>query len=237
MLRVYRGLRVLLGLGGLIFLVLFTLSPVAKAEDPLVVGHTDDYPPLNFMRDGKLVGIEVDNAREIGQMLGREVKSVVLPFSELMSALKAGKIDVVMAGVSITPEREREVLFIQPFMEVGQMAIILADKAVNFANPRSVYRAGIRIGVEPNTTGERFVRERVGTAKVQYYDNSEAAFQALRSSSVASWMACPQEEKLVPSQTNAPMAGCSSTIRVVSFTSCCSHASVSIQSRFFTKTL
>jgi len=184
MLRVYRGLRVLLGLGGLIFLVLFTLSPVAKAEDPLVVGHTDDYPPLNFMRDGKLVGIEVDNAREIGQMLGREVKSVVLPFSELMSALKAGKIDVVMAGVSITPEREREVLFIQPFMEVGQMAIILADKAVNFANPRSVYRAGIRIGVEPNTTGERFVRERVGTAKVQYYDNSEAAFQALRTDQV-----------------------------------------------------
>jgi polar amino acid transport system substrate-binding protein len=161
-------------------LALYVLSPVALGEEPLVVAHTGDYPPLNFMRDGKLVGIEVDNAREVGLALGREVKTVVLPFAELIPALNSGKVDVVMAGVSVTPEREGEVLFAEPFMEVGQMGIILADKAVDFANPRAVYREGIRVGVEPGTTGEKFLRERVGTARILHYEDSEAAFQALR---------------------------------------------------------
>lgn len=179
-----RGLYLLAGIAGLVVLLLPGLALAAMGDDPLVVGHTNDYPPLNFMRDGQLVGIEVDNAREIGKVLGREVKTVVLPFAELISALHDGKVDVVMAGVSVTEERQQEVLFTQPFMEVGQMAIILADNAARLANPRAIYAVGIRIGVEPGTTGERFVQDRVGTARVLYYEDSNAAFQALRSNQV-----------------------------------------------------
>jgi polar amino acid transport system substrate-binding protein len=184
MLLTKRSFKLLAGAGTWLVLALCTVSPAALGEGPLVVAHTRDYPPLNFMRDGQLVGIEVDNAREIGKALGREVKTVVLPFAELVPALNSGKVDVVMAGMSVTPEREDDVLFVEPFMEVGQMAIILADKAVKFANPRAVYSAGIRVGVEPNTTGEQFVRERVGTARILHYDNAEAAFQALRNDEI-----------------------------------------------------
>src|SRR5437660_1644830 len=54
---------------------------------------------------------------------------------------------------------------------------------------------------------------------------------------VAAWMAWPHDEKLVPSQTKAPMRGSRSTMRVASATSCISTLSVSIQSRFCTNTL
>ena len=184
MLLVKRGLRLLVRSVGLVLLALPGVVVAAMDDGPLIVGHTNDYPPLNFMRDGQLVGIEVDNAREVGQMLGREVKTVVLPFAELLEALDSGKVDVVMAGISITPERQQQVLFVEPFMEVGQMVIILAEKAASFGNPRAVYRPGIRVGVEPNTTGERFMRERASEAKLQRYEDSSAAFTALRAGAI-----------------------------------------------------
>ena len=177
-------LRLLPGIAGLLLLALSALSTAAGDNGPLVVGHTNDYPPLNYMRDGEMVGIEMDNAREVGRLLGREVKSVVLPFAELVAALDSGEVDVVMAGISVTPERRDMVLFTESFMEVGQMAIILADNAVKFANPRSIYRPGIRIGVEPNTTGARFARENLVEAKVHFYNDSNAAFNALRKNEV-----------------------------------------------------
>jgi ABC-type amino acid transport substrate-binding protein len=184
MLLVKRGLRLLVGTVGLFFLALPGVLVAAMDEGPLVVGHTNDYAPLNFMRDGELVGIEVDNARAVGKVLGREVKTVVLPFAELIPALNSGKVDVVMAGVSVTPERKEQVLFVDPLLEVGQMAIILAEKAASFGNPRAIYRPGIRVGVEPNTTGERFLREHAPEAKLQHYEDSSAAFQALRAGEV-----------------------------------------------------
>ncbi|MCX2983105.1 amino acid ABC transporter substrate-binding protein [Halieaceae bacterium IMCC14734] len=168
-------------------LVLCTLmlgSAIALAAKPLIVGHTSDYEPLNFVRDGKLVGIEIDNAREIGKILDRPVKAVIMPFEDLLKALDSGDIDVVMAGVSVTPERQQRVTFVEPFMTVGQMAIILADKAGRFAQPRAIYQEGIRIGVEPFTTGERYVQDTLNGAKVSHFPTSEAAFAALRSNQI-----------------------------------------------------
>jgi ABC-type amino acid transport substrate-binding protein len=159
-------------------------STAVLAAKPLVVGHTSDYEPLNFVRDGKLVGIEVDNAREVGKILGRPVKAVIMPFEDLLKALDSGDVDVVMAGVSVTPERQERVTFVEPFMGVGQMAIILAEKAARFAQPRAIYQEGVRIGVEPFTTGERYVQDALTGAQVSHFPTSEAAFAALRSNQI-----------------------------------------------------
>ena len=163
---------------------LLLASALTLAAKPLVVGHTSDYEPLNFMRDGKLVGIEVDSAAEVGRILGRPIKSVIMPFADLLLALDKGDVDVVMAGISVTPERQEQVTFVAPFMTVGQMAIILADNAGRYAQPRAAYREGTRIGVEPATTGERFARDQLPEAVVSQFASSEAAFTALRSNRI-----------------------------------------------------
>lgn len=73
MLLVKYGLRLLVGIAGLLLLALpgCRWRRWAMGDEPLVVAHTNDYEPLNFMRNDQLVGIEVDNAREIGRVLGR----------------------------------------------------------------------------------------------------------------------------------------------------------------------
>ena len=134
----YRLTRLLLPFLG------FILAASAAAE-PLRVAISPDYMPIAFKQDGKLVGIEVDNAREVASFLGREVKFVEMTTADYIEALNAGKVDVVMSGYSVTPERKAQVDFVTPFMEVGQMAIILAEDAAQLAHPRALYREGIRI--------------------------------------------------------------------------------------------
>ena len=185
---------------------LLSVGLTVSAAEPLVVGHTLDYEPLNFMRKGQLSGIEVDNAREVAAILQRPVETVVLPFNDLLAALESGQIDVVMAGISVTPEREDTVLFTEPFMEVGQMAIILADNAATYAHPRAVFRKGVRIGVEPGTTGERFVRDTLPSAAIKPYANSAAAFAALRSHEVDIYVHdAPTSWRLAVGSDNADM--------------------------------
>ena len=163
----------------LFVLTLFVVTSMASAAT-LRVGLSPDYPPLQYKQDGRVVGIEADNARAVGEILGRQVKVVELPFAELLPALEAGKVDVIMSGLSITDQRSERVLFTQPYLQVGQMSIMHRDKVARFAQPWAIYREGIRIGVEPGTTGASFAEAELKDAQVKYFDDPPAAFAGLR---------------------------------------------------------
>ncbi len=164
----------------LLALVLTGFTLVAAAAEPLRVALSPDYMPLAFKQDGKLLGIEVDNAREVGSILGRPVKFVEMTQDGYIDALNSGKVDVVMSGYSITPERKAQVAFADSFMQIGQMAIILAERAGQLAFPRAIYQSGMRIGVEPGTTGFKFTRDNFPGAEILTFPEPDAAFDALR---------------------------------------------------------
>ena len=163
----------------LAFVLNCCLTMTAAAE-PLRVALSPDYMPLAFKQDGKLMGIEIDNAREVGNILGRPVKFVEMPNRRYVEALNSGEVDVVMSGYSVTPDRQDQVAFTDPFMQVGQMAIILAERAGQLAYPRALYQSGIAVGVEPGTTGESFARESFPGADILRYAEPDQAFEALR---------------------------------------------------------
>jgi len=162
-------------------LLLLCLSGAGSlAAEPLRVAMSPDYKPLAFMLDGKRVGIEVDNAKEVGKYLGRPIEIVVLKQSDYIAALNDGRADVIMSGYSVTPEREAQVSFADSFMQIGQMAIIVADKAARYAHPRALYQPGVRIAVEPGTTGDAFARDAFQQAQILNYPDPSYAFAALR---------------------------------------------------------
>lgn len=160
--------------------VLFIFSVSNALAEGIKVGVTVDYPPLIYKQDGRMVGIEVDNAKAVGDVLGQEMTLVEMPFEELIPALQDGKIDVIMAGLSVTPERSKLVTFTEPYMEIGQMAIMSTDKVGQFSQPWSIYQEGVRIGVEPGTTGAAFAEEKLTDARISLYSNSAEAFAGLR---------------------------------------------------------
>ena len=155
-----------------------------------------------FLLDGKITGIEAHNAREVGLYLQRRIENIPMPFAELIPALEAGRIDVIMSGLTVTAQRQQRVSFAEPFMQVGQMAIILLKNAGRFGPTGALYRDGNRIGVEPGTTGDKYARTNLTGSTVVPVADSAAAFEALRSGLVdfyihdapTSWMLSESRE-------------------------------------------
>jgi polar amino acid transport system substrate-binding protein len=88
-------------------------------SDELRVGIQTDYPPLAFLIDGEVAGIESELAQRVGIALNLRVRFVVLDRLELLSALEQNQVDVVMAGLSVTSERLQRVDFIEPYLDGG----------------------------------------------------------------------------------------------------------------------
>ena len=167
-----------------LLLLLCTLSAVSLAAGGLRVGVSADYPPMIYKQEGRIVGLEADNAKAVGGILGQELTLVDMPFAQLIPALQAGEIDVIMSGMSVTPERSAQVIFTDPYMEMGQMAIITTENAAKFSQSWSIFRPGVRVGVEPGTTGAEFAASELKEAQVKFFNDSAAAFAALRKNEI-----------------------------------------------------
>jgi len=186
--------------------LLLACSAVSAYAGGLKVGVAADNPPMIFQQDGSFVGIEADNAKALGGILGQELTLVDMPFNELIPALQAGTIDVIMSAMTITPERSEQVLFTDPYVDVGQMAITTTAKVAHFAQPWSLHREGVRVGVEPGTTGEAFVDSELKEAEKKLYENSAAAFDGLRKGEIDVYIHdAPTSWQLATSSDNADL--------------------------------
>ena len=171
-------------LRNLLFVLFSQFVVISAMAGGLRVGLSADYPPLVFKQEGRVVGIEADNITAVSKIIGQKMTLVEMPAVKLLPALQAGEIDVIMSGMSITAERSELVTFTDPYMEMGQMAIMHKDKVAQFAQPWSVYREGIRIGVEPGTTGAYFAEQELKDAQVKYVADAAAAFTSLRNGEI-----------------------------------------------------
>ena len=87
----------------------------------LRVGTSANMPPLNMLnRSGLPMGLDVDLAGHMARAMGVELRMVVRPFSELLPALEAGEVDMVISGMTITPERNMKVAFAGPYHISGK---------------------------------------------------------------------------------------------------------------------
>jgi ABC-type amino acid transport substrate-binding protein len=150
----------------------------------LRIGVTPNYPPLVFKREGAVVGVEADFAARLGEYLRQKVELVELPWAALIPALQQGRIDIIMSGMSITPERERAVLFTEPYLRAGQMAIIRAKDAARFGQPSALSRGRWIVGYEEGTTGARFVQDNLRQATGVAFPSAAAGLRALRAGEI-----------------------------------------------------
>lgn len=161
----------------------FALAPGGTppgVPSPLRAGIADNYPPLAFVEEGFLAGMEVDFATELQTSLGVPVEIVATPWDDLIPDLLGGRIDVVMSGMSITPERALRVRFTDPYLDVGQMALIRGDQRATLAAPGALYREGWRVAVIADTTSAEFAASRLPSAIVVPYTSVDDAVEAVR---------------------------------------------------------
>jgi lysine-arginine-ornithine-binding protein len=116
----------------LLFALVVTLTacatPAASPSQPLVMGTESTFPPYEFRNEkNEIVGFDVDLANAIAKKLNRELKIEDMAFDSLIPALLSKKIDMVVAGMTITEARKEKVNFSDPYYETGLVWVVRAD--------------------------------------------------------------------------------------------------------------
>jgi len=163
----------------LIALVTVGCSNFGLSERVINVGMATNYAPLAFEKDGTPQGVEVDFAKALEDELGATVNIKVYAWEMLLEALEAGEIDVVMSGVSVTEKRKGLMLFSEPYMKVGQMAVIRTEDAGFLASAEQLKSGKFRVGYSQHTTGAHYVKNELKGAESKAYPTSKEGVEGL----------------------------------------------------------
>lgn len=91
----------------------------------LVVGISGDQPPLNAVtKEGTIIGFDADLAKQIATKMNLKIRFARMPFTELIDAVQSGKVDIVISGMTITPERKLKVAFAGPYYISGKGMLV-----------------------------------------------------------------------------------------------------------------
>ncbi len=145
----------------------------------LVVGTNAAFPPFEYVGDdGNPDGFDIALIKAIGQETGMEVQVVDMEFDSLVSSI-GNKIDIAIAGMTVTEERKKMVDFSDPYYEAVQN--VLVPKGSDIAAAADL--EGKKIGVQLGTTGE-FIADEIEGAEISAYNKAVDAVNDLNNGRV-----------------------------------------------------
>ncbi|MFG6457050.1 transporter substrate-binding domain-containing protein [Roseateles sp. BYS96W] len=144
----------------------------------LKVGVAVGYAPFSEVgSDGQLRGFEIDLAQALCRHMALQCVPVILEFDSLIPALESRQIDVLMASMSITPERLQRIGFSSPYYFSPVRMVVRQGSGVEVS---TAGLKGRRIGVERGTIHERFLAEQFKDSRVLRYATQDQAFLDLK---------------------------------------------------------
>ncbi len=149
-----------------------TLSQIQK-RGKLIVGTEPTFPPFEFVDEkNQIVGFDIDIAQELAKRLNVKLEIVSLPFDSLIPALQQGKIDIIIAGMTITEERSKVVDFSKSYFNANQAIVV--RKASGFSPKTLEELVGKKVAVQLGTTGDLVVSEISGVNIVRFQKFTDA---------------------------------------------------------------
>ena len=145
---------------------LFSLSACAtsvihsiKERGELVVGTAGDMPPLNMKtKDGRLIGYEMDLAQKLANYMEVNLRVETMPFSHLLPALEGGKVDMVISGMTITPDRNLRVAFVGPYLVTGKSVLTKEATLARLNDVSKIKGSNVKLAALKGSTSEAFVQ-------------------------------------------------------------------------------
>ncbi len=139
------------------------------------------FPPYEMTADdGSFEGIDIEVAGAIAEKLGLELQVDDMDFDAALLAAQNGKSDIVMAGVTVTEERQKVMDFSDSYAEGIQSIIVPEDSDIASVDDLE----GKVIGTQRGTTGYIYCTDDFGDENVIAYDNGLTAVQALNNGQV-----------------------------------------------------
>ena len=151
-----------------------------QQKGELVVGISGSQPPLNAtIKSGEIIGLDADIARLIAYNLGVNVKFSSIPFPKLLPALESGQVDMVISGMTITPERNLKVAFVGPYYVSGKGILTKARNIASLQDAIGLNKAEFKVAVLKDSTSQVFVEKVAPKAKLVTTESYEKAIDLL----------------------------------------------------------
>ncbi len=148
----------------------------AQEEGQLSVGSDTTYAPMEFIKNNKVSGFDVDIMNAIGDHLGLKCTVTPTAWDGIIAALQTGKFDALISSITITPEREKEVAFTVPYYR-ADMGILFNKTLHSIQGPADL--AGLNVGVQVGTTGDQAASMIDGVKKLSKYPDIQLAIADL----------------------------------------------------------
>ncbi|HDI6408863.1 TPA: ABC transporter permease subunit [Staphylococcus aureus] len=190
-------IRFILVLGLLISSAMVYINPTAHAEQDqtwekikergeLRVGLSADYAPMEFEHtvNGKTeyAGVDIDLAKKIVKDNNLKLKIVNMSFDSLLGALKTGKIDIIISGMTSTPERKKQVDFSDSYMMTKNIMLVKKDKVNEYKDIKDFNNK--KVGAQKGTEQEKIAQTEIENASITSLSRLPDVILALKSGKV-----------------------------------------------------
>ena len=156
-----------------------------KADGTVNIGVFSDKNPFGYVdENGEYQGYDVYFARRLAEDLGVEANFVSTEAANRIEYLQTGKVDIILANFTVTPERAEEVDFALPYMNVA-LGVISPDS--NVITSLDNWNADDQMIVISGTTAETYLTKEYPDIPLQKYDSYATAKNALENGNGAAW--------------------------------------------------
>ena len=147
--------------------------------DTWLVGTDSAFAPFEFLdeKTNQYVGFDIDLIKAVAAANGDTVEIRAMQFAGIIPAIQTNMIDVAVAGMTITEARKKQILFSDPYYDIGLVLSVKKADAERFQKLEDL--TGQRICAQIGTTGAMLAKEVKG-AKVVEFDNIGEAFMDLK---------------------------------------------------------
>lgn len=160
---------------GMILLAAFLATPVMAAEKYKVASDCT-WPPMEYLDENKQpIGYSADYINEVAKAAGIELDIQNIAWDGIFGGVATGKYDIVASSTTITPERQKQFDFTDPYYEVVQAVVLPAGQNITSLSDLDGKKVGGQIG----TTGIFVMRKADTKADLKEYDDVGLAIQDL----------------------------------------------------------
>jgi polar amino acid transport system substrate-binding protein len=161
-----------------------TLNQIIQRGE-LRVGLETGYMPFEMLdKNGNIIGFDVDLAKKMASVLKVKVRFVNTQWDGIIPALLTDKFDLLMGGMTITPERNMQVNFAKPYIVIGQTALLAKRHQGKIAHVAELNDPRYVVATKLGTSGDTAARRVLPKAQIRSFDSEADGAQEVKNGRV-----------------------------------------------------
>lgn len=164
--------------------LLITLTFFGCAEKKngnlITVATCADFPPYEYIKDGNIEGLEIELIKTIAEKTGKKVEIKNMDFDGVLTSVATGKVDIAIAGISVTNERKKSMDFSKEIF--SNEVHIVQKKTTNYETTDDLQNK--KIGFQIGTTAEDFINDNIDNPESKGYKDYVQAITDLENGKI-----------------------------------------------------